>query len=67
MLEQHWLLHIMQLQELEVQMVVERAATVAAAILACESSGCGCGRDFIRTKTARLRLDAAGCLNSIVL
>jgi len=33
-----------------------RAATVAAAILACESGGCDCGRDFIRTKTA-----AAGC------
>jgi len=41
-------------------------ATVAAAILACESGGCGCGRDFIRTKTARLRLDVAGCLNSTV-
>jgi hypothetical protein len=41
-----------------------RATTVAAAILACESGGCGCGRDFIRTKTAWLRLDAAGCLNS---
>jgi hypothetical protein len=35
-----------------------------AAILACESSGYGYGRDFIRTKTARLRLDVAGCLNS---
>jgi hypothetical protein len=43
-----------------------RPATVAAAILACESGGCGCGRDFIRTKTAWLRLDAAGCLNSTV-
>jgi len=41
-----------------------RPATVAAAILACESGGCGCGRYFIRTKTARLRLDAAGCLNN---
>jgi len=40
-------------------------ATVAAAILACESGGCGHGRDFIRTKTAQLRLDAVGCLNSI--
>ncbi len=39
-------------------------ATVAAAILACESGSCGYGRDFIRTKTARLRLDAAGCLNN---
>jgi hypothetical protein len=61
----------MQLQELEVQMVVAtlmiRAATVVAAILACESGGCGYGRDFIRTKTAWLRLDATGCLNNIGL
>jgi len=32
--------------------------------LARESGGCGYGRDFIRTKTAQLWLDVAGCLNN---